>query len=409
MVAQPIAAPQTNTQHPGENGEMLEPAKAVAWTLTYNSDFNVNLYGGDRTGTAYLQRVGLIADVNLQPLFGWHGAKFHASVHAINGQGLSSADVGNILTVSGLEAEPALRLFNLWIEQALGGGASLRIGQFTAAQEFMISKTSSLFVNSTFGWPGSFATDLPSGGPAYPLAAPGARLALVDADGTVARVAIFAGDPAGPGFGDSQQRDQHGFNGFRFKGSPFLIAEINHMIGHNEPRLNLVVGGWIHFDRFDDLNGGRPHSGNYSTYAIADARLWASSQRSLYGFIRGSASPADRNPLDLYADAGFTLLAPFDGRPNDSVGIAIGLARLSPRLRSLVRRRAALAGVPDWPPAAEGVIELSYQLKISSRAYLQPDAQWIIHPAGWVLSGRVGLARQKERALVVGLRSSLTL
>src|SRR3954467_8767751 len=152
-----MSAPtQSSAQHQGENGEMQEPTKAVAWTLTYNSDFNANLHGGDRTGAAYLQRVGLIADVDLQPLLGWDRAKLHASVHAINGRGLSSNYVGNILAVSGLEAEPALRLFNLWIEQSLDGGASLRVGQFTAAQEFMISRAATLFINSTFGWPGSF-------------------------------------------------------------------------------------------------------------------------------------------------------------------------------------------------------------------------------------------------------------
>jgi porin len=170
---QSMPAPTPNMgSHPAENGEMLEGSKAIAWTLTYNSDLNANISGGQHIGSAYLQRVGLIADADLDRLIGWRGAKLHGSVHAISGRGLSAHNVGNILTVSGIEAEPALRLFNLWVEQSLPRGGSLRTGQFTAGQEFMLSSTAALFINSTFGWPASFATDLPSGGPAYPLAAP---------------------------------------------------------------------------------------------------------------------------------------------------------------------------------------------------------------------------------------------
>lgn len=78
------------------------------------------------------------------------------SLHLINGTGLSTR-VGTLLPVSGIEAEPAARLFNLWVEQRFGDGTTLRAGQFTAAQEFAVSPTAAFFVNSTFGWPASFA------------------------------------------------------------------------------------------------------------------------------------------------------------------------------------------------------------------------------------------------------------
>ncbi len=381
----------------------------MSWTLTYNSDLNANLTGGERRGGAYLQRVGLIADADLEQIAGWRGAKLHASIHAINGRGLSAHAVGNLLTVSGIEAEPAFRLFNLWIEQPLGPGASMRVGQFTAGQEFMVSNTAALFVNSTFGWPGNFATDLPSGGPAYPLAAPGIRIAAERGDRTTVRSAVFAGDPAGPGTGDPQRRDLHGFNAMRLTGPPFVIAEVAHDFGSGSPSLTLTAGGWIHFGHFDDSAGRGHHDRDYAAYGILDARIWSKGGRSLHGFIRASASPSDRNPIDLYADAGFALSGLLRERPDDTLGLAIGIARISPPLRSSPRRREDLSNDAGRPPRSEAAVEVSYRFMVDKTAYLQPNAQWILHPAASALTREPNSSPPPDSAFVIGLRTSLTL
>jgi len=416
--AQAFPVPAANeSQNKGENGEMAK--SAIDLTLTYNSDLNADLAGGQRAGGAYLQRLGLIADVSLADAVGWQGAKLHASVHAINGTGLSGHFVGNLLTVSGLEAEPALRLFNLWVEEDLGNGASLRVGQFTAAQEFMISGTATLFVNSTFGWPGSFASDLPSGGPAYPLAAPGIRFAGKVGHSITIRLALFAGDPAGPGSGDPQRRDVHGFNGVRLHGAPFVIGEIARDFRGAVP-FSLVVGGWAHFGRFldvrsvefQDLSSAAPagvahrYQGNFALYALGDVRLLQNGRRSLHGFIRGSASPSDRNPIDLYFDTGLSLQAPLRSRPDDKVGLALAAARISPQLRS--GDQLLHGAVARIVPSFEAALELSYQFKLNSHAYLEPNVQWIINPAGDVVAPQTGSAGAEHHALIAGVRTSAT-
>lgn len=420
--AQSAAAAQPpDSQLQGENGEMSRhmPGPLVG-TLTYNSDLNADIDGGTARGSAYLQRVGLIGDADLDRLVGWRGATAHVSVHLINGTGLSTDRVGTILSVSGLEAEPAVRLFNLWIEQKLGSGASLRVGQFTAGQEFAISPTAALFVNSTFGWPASFAVDLPSGGPAYPLAAPGLRLAATPAKRVTLRAALFAGDPAGPGTADPQRRDLHGFNGFSLKGGPFIIGEVATSAPGDDPAWALTVGGWAHLDRFDDLSrdaagnslaspasSGVPlrHRGNAAIYAIADARLWQSGGRTLRGFIRFSASPADRNIIDRYLDTGLTLSAPLRGRSGDTVGIAFGFAHISPALRSLLIERNGTA--PSEIPHYEGVLEADWQIRVGKRLSLQPNMQLILHPAAGLLAGSASPPAAK--ATVIGLRTSFRL
>ena len=54
----------------------------------------------------------------------------------------------------------------------------MRIGQLAADEEFILSDGGGYFINGTWGWPSITAADLPSGGPAYPLATPGVRVAI---------------------------------------------------------------------------------------------------------------------------------------------------------------------------------------------------------------------------------------
>ena len=52
------------------------------------------------------------------------------------------------------------------------------MGQLAADQEFQVTQYGGLFINHTFGWSTLPSADLPSGGPAYPLATPGDAPAL---------------------------------------------------------------------------------------------------------------------------------------------------------------------------------------------------------------------------------------
>jgi porin len=178
-----IAAPSTASdplkQIIGAGGLRSKIEQAgLRFTFTYYGDAFANPLGGVKQGAGYDGRFGIIVDADLEKLMGWSGAQFHASVHQVHGSQFSATNLQNFMTVSGIEAPPSTRLFNLWIEQAIGSGASLRVGQITAGQEFLVSPNAALFLNSTFGWPLLPAQDLPSGGPAYPEATPGARLAV---------------------------------------------------------------------------------------------------------------------------------------------------------------------------------------------------------------------------------------
>lgn len=390
----PRARAQTESaQHTAENGPAAKPLSA---TVLYTGDLLWNVKGGARPGAMYWARLGLILDSDLEAALGWRGATAHLSLHALHGVGLGGDRVENVMTVSGFAAEPNLRLFNLWIEQRLAQRASLRLGQFTAAQEFMVSPTANLFVNGTFGWPAGFGANLPSGGSAYPIAAPGARLRYQPTSSTTLMAAVFPGDPAGHGSGAPQRRDASGLNSFRLSGRPFVIAEA----AWEGPAAAVKLGGWVHFDRFADVRPVPPgaaaadHDGNSAVYGIIDARLWTSRadpDRALNGFLRGSFSPSDRSRVDRYFDAGLSLTAPFASRPDDILGFAFAHARLQPD-----------SSTPGAPGAGEeDVIEASYEAQLTKTIALQPDLQLVLHPNGGV--GGDGVSRRN--AVVMGVRT----
>src|SRR5262249_39521837 len=135
--------------------------------------------------------------------------------------------------------------------------------------------------------------NLPSGGPAYPLSTPGVRFKFEPTKDTSILLAVFNGDPAGPGpAGEQEERNRFGLN-FRIHDPPFVIAEMQFRSkqGTSEAGLawTLKLGGWVHFGRFDDQRFGvdglslasplsshvpLQHFGNEGIYAVVDQQLY---------------------------------------------------------------------------------------------------------------------------------------
>ena len=103
-------------QYRGENGS--GKAKPVAVTFNYASDLNADVSGGQSRGLVYLGRASVLFDADLDHLIGMPDTTAHLSFYDIHGIGLSGRHVGNLLLVSGLEAEPAIRLNQLWFQVA---------------------------------------------------------------------------------------------------------------------------------------------------------------------------------------------------------------------------------------------------------------------------------------------------
>jgi porin len=431
------------------NGERSRLEQAgVKFTFTYYGDPFANLSGGVSQGPGYAGRFGTIIDADLEKLIGWTGADFHASFQQIHGTQFSTVRLDNLMTTSGIEAPPSTRLFNLWVAQDLGDKGNLRVGQFTAAQEFATSENANLFVNSTFGWPALNGVDLPSGGPNYPEATPGARFQYSPDHQFTLKAAVFDGNPAGPGTGNPVARDPFGV-AFRVNDPAFFIVELSYAYDHakKHPEIenahqedstlptaaqqqetqdlpnDIKIGAWINTglfadQRFNTLGGslavsGTPlqHRDDYAIYGIIDHEFWSdpsNSDRSLDSFLRITGAPSDRNLIDLYGDTGLSFQGLLKERADDIIGLGFAVGRISPRAVAYARDVIAATGLPVPIPNYEAVAELTYQWALAKHWSIQPDLQYVIHPGGNIANPATPNSPSPiPNAWVIGLQTHL--
>ena len=153
--------------------------------------------------------------MDTQKAFGWNGGLFNASGLMISGGDLSRQTLEVLQTASGIEADPGLRLRELWYQQKIfDDKIDVKIGQQSLDEEFMITQNGSYFINAMFGWPMLPSADMPGGGPAYPLSALGVRVrARAHLNDLVTLLAgVYNGSPVPSIFGDPQKLNAHGLN-----------------------------------------------------------------------------------------------------------------------------------------------------------------------------------------------------
>jgi porin len=411
--------------------KMLQDA-GVDLEVNDTSEILSNPVGGIKQGTIYQGLVASTLTLDLEKLVNWPGASLYAEGYQISGRGLSRNYIGNLLAVSNIEALPSTRLVDLWFQQEfIERKASFRIGQIALDDEFYISQYAANFVNSTFGCPDLLATDLPSGGPCYPFAAPGMRLRVAPTSSLTLSTAVFNGNPAPPGPGDPQVRNSGGTNFLIGVGGTFVLSELAYSFDGGPdlptPPSDFKLGGWYHTADFPDLRHdtlGRslanptssgiaaPHRGNYGFYLILDKMLWQppnAGARGFAGFLRVGGAAGDRNLINLELDAGLTYKGLFPGRDTDLIGIAASYGRIGGAGRGLSSDAVLFSGVAQPIRDYEAVLELTYQWTVAPWWVLQPDLQAIFHPNGHTAAPFPALVGQPiPNALVLGLRSTIT-
>ena len=182
--------------------------QGVKFAVTYIGEVLGNPSGGQKQSAVYEDRINFAVDVDLEKLVGLKQLAFHANVFQIDGGGLSRGDLLNYMVVSGIEALPTTRLYEIWFEQKWGTKLALRAGQLAADTEFMTAKYTDVFTNASLGWPAGLSLNMPSGGPSPPLATMGSRLRADVSDNLTLIGAVFDGNAAGPGTNDPQLRDR---------------------------------------------------------------------------------------------------------------------------------------------------------------------------------------------------------
>ncbi len=369
-------------------------------------------WGGFKQGVDYDGLLELDLNADMRKLGLWKGLCFHANAFQIHGESITAGNILSLMAVSNIEATPATRLDELWFEQHMfNDRLAVKVGQLAADNDFILSDAWPYFLNGTWGWPSIAASDLPSGGPAYPLATPGVRVAITPNDKASLLVGVYNGDPAPPNCtGDPQRCNNDGLD-FNLDSPPLLMVEGAYNYNQAQPLPGtLKLGGWNHFGTFEHFtaatgNPGKLLDNDWGFYGIIDQLVWrvpgSKDPAGVGVFARVMGAPSDRNVVDFYADGGVTFTGIIPRRPADAFAIGFAYTGIS----------GAAHGLDidlDQPVARnyEALIEICYTFEIKPGWTLQPDFQYFFQP-GANLPNDDGNGAV-ENAAVLGARTSIS-
>ncbi len=322
-----------------------------------------------------LQLAGTIAGDRLS----MPGLSLHAQLFNFSGMSLSRR-VGDIQTADALDAERATRLFEAWIEQRFGSekhNVAVRIGLMDVNADFDSIANANWLINSSQGVGADLARSGINGPSIYPVSALGLRTSWTPNDHWTVRVAILDGVPGNPD-------RPRAFVNARLASSDGALT-ITQVDYRWSDKARVAMGLW-RYSRTRLAIDETSYRRDQGFYMEVEAPVPGSSHWSAW--VRWGIAAGSVQSVDRYLGLGLVGEGLIRNRPDDRVGLAAARASISDPAREI-----------DALPAAETAIEASYQYKVSKAFAVQPDAQYLIHPAA-----RAGA----HDAVLIGLRLVLS-
>jgi porin len=315
---------------------------------------------GVDSGTSFLNKIQISATLRGERL-GLNGWLIHAQVIRFDGQSLSKR-LGDIQTADNIEAVPVTRLFEAYFAKTWDKGAhslALRLGLIDLNSQFDSIDAASLMLNSSHGIAPDLSRSGRNGPSIYPVTATGSTATWAQSKKWTFRLGIFdgvAGSPTAP----------HAFLAERLKPSDGLLV-----IGQTDWQLTkssrVEAGVWGYTAAQDGPGGNKAHDrGAYVSYEAPVHLL-----PHLNFWLRAGIANKNAQPIAGYLGGGIVQQGAIPGRADDKLGFAIAHAIIGePAAKALSVHHA------------ETSFELTYQAKISRRFVVQPDVDYIRHPAG---------------------------
>lgn len=341
----------------------------------------------------YLDNLDVTLTIDAERAFGWRGTALFTYGLYNNGEPFTDDLVGAAHGVSNIETGVrATRLYEAWIEQRFASDrASLKFGLYDLNSEFDAIEAATLFLNPSHGIGPDFSQSGRNGPSIFPVTSLALRGEYKMADEWIVRAAILDAVP-----GDTDRPKRTAIK-FREGNGALGVIELN----YRDDRTRAAIGYWRYTGRYGTsaaaVSASDPAQsrGNYGVYAFLESRLTregAEEGQGLAGWVRLGFADERQNPIGRYVGGGLSYTGPIDGRDEDQVGIAVGLAELGDPFR----RGSTLAGNPL--NSREVIIEATDRAPVSAWLTFQPDLQYIINPGGQLATAD---------ALLLGLRAEV--
>jgi porin len=348
----------------------------------YRADFLYNHSGGIETGSTYLDDAVLTFETDLEDRFGMAGATSFVSLLWNNNNTFSDQYVGDLQVISNIDAEKALRIYELWYEQPVADSVTLRFGLYDLNSEFDAIDTSGLFINSSHGIGADYGQSGQNGPSIFPVTSLTARFDWQISGASNLRYAILDGVPGDPDDPSKTTIDLGDGDGV------LHALEFNQVLASGT---RVGVGTWLYSANFDRIDGNGQDGGNAGFYGFVDMPLKSvvDDGFGLAGFLRYGTANDEINVLGRYFGGGVVATGLIRSRPDDQIGFAIASARVGDPFQ----RAADLEGAPA--DSHETNIELTYSTHLNDWLRIQPNIQYVINP---------GADKALGNAFVFGIR-----
>ncbi|HEY4144445.1 carbohydrate porin [Pinirhizobacter sp.] len=374
--------------------------RGVAFSINYTAEAARNYSGGDRPLNRISGQLGLLADLDLDKLYGWHDGEFRVAITHRAGRNLSDdARLGTLQQVQEVYGRgQTWRLTQLWYRQAYFNQAlSVKFGRMTVGEDFAAFDCA--FQNLTFcgSQPGNLVGNYWYN---WPVSQWGLVLTAKTGTTTYVKVGAYQVNPA-----YLQNRNAFGINNPAGTTGALILLEFGVKPTFGELDGSYKFGAWYDTSRRDDvytdIEGG----------SQVLSRLPAAQRRGAYGgyvnfeqqvstnvrlFLNATQADRRTSTTDRQIAIGGNWGAPFASRPLDDIGFAIGTTHVNSRV---IRQHRQFNGLWPWWRAPvggyEGVAELYYTYRPTGWLMLRPNVQYIKHPGG---------SSRNDNATVLGLK-----
>ncbi len=325
---------------------------------SYVGEGVANFSGGIKTGTAYLGMATIRMGFDAEKAKLWKGGFFFTNLANTHGDKPSETMIGDFQVASNIEAGDHTYIQELWYAQQLRN-LKIIVGLQDLNVEMANSEHGALYRNSSFGVHSTISNNVPA--PVFPLTSPGITFSWNFLPKWNWHTAIYDGTPL-----DFDRNPHNLIWNFSPQDGVLIVNELQReAIFYDHPKGNYKLGSYFHDHKLTDQEIADGLSGvNYGFYAVADQMICEKNEKQGIGiFAQVSFSPKVQNDHSYYFGGGVNCYG-IDKRENDVLGLAVAHAGFRHEKKE------------------ETIIELTYKAVLGEYIYLQPNFQYIIHPAG---------------------------
>jgi porin len=378
--AEDTSAPVTSAPAPAASGPSLAAQTAAAngpspitLRLQYTGEIGYNVTGGLHDGGTYMNNILAQLHVDTDKAFGWTGGFFAVEAFYENADSLSEHYVGAVQDPSVIDTGGVamFRLYQAYYRQEIGQ-TSILFGIYDPETEFGVTRPMDIFFNGAYAWTTTLDHSGLNGPSTYPFTSLGLRVRQTLPDHWSLQFAALDGVP------DSLKYPTANAVNINNKNGALILGEVD----YKPTALDKGMAGFWHYTgQFPSLSqasaDGAPRLiyGSTGAYIGGSMRVYSqTARRGLDVFTNIGAATGNTQQVDGSLSFGVRYVGPFDARPSDQLGAAVGIARASQAYQQA--QVAAGVGVKAY----ETNFELTYRMRVTDWLTIQPDVQYWINP-----------------------------